>query len=84
MPKLNVSAGFLYTVLGAKDANFGPAENPDIDAWSIATGVLYKATPVLNVNLGLLRTLYIEEKTSTNIKLNKDVFNIGLGVQYRF
>jgi len=84
MPRIKVSGGFLYSVLGAKDANFGPAENPDLDCYSIAVGALYKASPNLDINFGMLRTFYKEDTTSTNIKLNKSVSNIALGAQYKF
>jgi long-subunit fatty acid transport protein len=81
---MKVSGGFLYSVLGAKDANYGPSENPDLDCYSIAAGALYKATPNLDINLGMLKNFYKEDTTSTNIKLNKGVFNIALGAQYKF
>lgn len=84
MPQIKVSGGFLYTVLGAKDANFGPSENPDLDSYTLAAGMLYKAAPNLDINLGMLRTFYKEETTSTNIKLNKSNFDIALGAQYKF
>lgn len=69
-PDIKISGGFLYSVLGAKDANLGPAENPDLDCYSIAAGALYKATPSLDINFCMLRTFYKEDTTSTNIKLN--------------
>ncbi|MBI3599113.1 MAG: outer membrane protein transport protein [Nitrospinae bacterium] len=84
MPQFKISAGFLYTVLGAKDANFGTSESPKLDSYSIAAGALYKAAPNLDINFGMLRTFYKEDTTSTNIKLNKSVFNIALGAQYKF
>jgi long-chain fatty acid transport protein len=82
-PKLRASLGYMYTETEI-DADDMLYSAPELDAHTIAGGVAYEAMPGLNLNFGILKTFYQDEKTSSDVKLEKDVIIVALGVQYKF
>ena len=82
-PEWKASVGYMYTDVGIDPDNM-KVETPELDANSIAGGIAYKATPSLDLNLGILYVFYKDATTSTGIKYEKDVTIIGTGIQYKF
>ena len=82
-PEWKGSVGIMYTDVGIDPDNMS-VESPELDATTIAGGAAYEARPGLNLNLGLLKTFYQDETTSTGIKFEKDVIIISAGIQYKF
>ncbi|MGD8450095.1 MAG: outer membrane protein transport protein [Desulfobacterales bacterium] len=82
-PKWKASVGYMYTEVGI-DPDDMKVETPELNANSIAGGIAYKATPNLDLNLGILYVFYGDETTSTGIKYEKDVTLIAAGFQYKF
>ncbi|MCK4830398.1 outer membrane protein transport protein [bacterium] len=82
-PEWKASVGYMYTDVGIDPDNM-KVETPELDANSIAGGIAYKATPSLDLNLGILYVFYKDETTTTGIKYEKDVTVIGAGIQYKF
>jgi len=82
-PQLKGSVGYLYTETGIDPDNMLP-EAPELDAHSFSVGLGYEAIPGLNLNLGLNRTFYLDEKTSSGIEYAKEVLLIAFGIQYKF
>ena len=82
-PKWKASVGYMYTEVGI-DPDDMKVETPELNANSIAGGIAYKATPNLDLNLGILYVFYEDETTSTGIKYEKDVTLIAAGFQYKF
>jgi long-chain fatty acid transport protein len=82
-PTWKASVGYMYTEVGIEPENM-KVETPELNANSIAGGVAYKATPNLDLNLGVLYVFYKDSTTPTGIKYDKDVTLIGAGFQYKF
>jgi long-chain fatty acid transport protein len=82
-PEWKASVGYMYTDVGIDPDNM-KVETPELDANSIAGGIAYKATPSLDLNLGILYVFYKDATTTTGIKYEKDVTVIGTGIQYKF
>lgn len=83
LPQLIGSVGYMWTETGI-DADYMLPEAPELDAHSIAGGLKWIAAPGLDVNLGVLKTFYQDETTTTGVKYEKDVIIIALGLQYKF
>lgn len=82
-PQLKGTLGYLYTETGI-DADYMTPEEPQLDAHGVGAGVGYEPIPDLNLNLGLAKTFYLEETTSTGVKYNKEVMVLAFGIQYKF
>lgn len=82
-PQLKGTLGYLYTETGI-DADYMTPEDPQLDAHGVGAGVGYEPIPDLNLNLGLAKTFYLEETTSTGVKYNKEVMVLAFGIQYKF
>lgn len=82
-PQLKGTLGYLYTETGI-DADYMTPEDPQLDAHGVGAGVGYEPIPDLNLNLGLAKTFYLEETTSTGVKYNKEVMLLAFGIQYKF
>jgi long-chain fatty acid transport protein len=81
---LKASLGFLYVRIQAKQADYGLSENPSLDGYGISGGIRYEPIKDLLINIGLLKSFFIEAMNSKNTTLNKDVWDAGLSVEYRF
>ena len=59
-------------------------EAAELDAHTFCTGFVYAFTPGLDLNFALMKNIYESELRSDGIELEKDLFCIGLGIQYKF
>lgn len=81
--KLKGSMGYMFTESGLDPDAMLP-EWPELDANSVAAGVAYDPSPALSLDFGLTKVFYSDETTNTGLKLEKDVFLMALGIQYKF
>lgn len=88
MPKLKVGIGYLNTVSGETDSTPYVAENPHLDSWTAGLGLAYAVTSNFDTTLAGSRTQYRtdsnNEGTPDEVEFKKVVYNIAVGVQYRF
>ncbi len=82
-PKWKASVGYMYTWVGVEPEDM-TIETPELDGGTIAGGIAYKATPNLDLNLGILTVFYNDKTTDSGIKYEKDVTVIAAGFQYKF
>ena len=82
--KWKASVGYMYTWVGIEPENM-KIETPELDGGTIAGGIAYKATPNLDLNFGILKVFYNNERTDSGIKFEKDpVVDIAASIQYKF
>lgn len=81
--RLRGSIGYMYTNTGIRPDNMS-VEQPELNANSIAAGIMYEVSPALSLNFGAMRSFYSDEVTSSGILLEKEVFILALGAQYKF
>ena len=82
-PELKGSVGYLLTQTGLDPDGLLP-EWPELDAHTVAAGVAYEFNSAWTSNVGLAKTFYGDETTSSGITLEKDLMLLAVGVQYRF
>jgi long-chain fatty acid transport protein len=82
-PKLRGSVGYLFTQTGL-DPDGLLYEWPELDAQTVAAGITYDFNPAWTLNVGLAKTFYGDETTSTGITLEKDLILVAFGIQYSF
>jgi long-chain fatty acid transport protein len=90
-PQWKASLGYMHTaIMGMPPENKLP-EAPELDADTLAAGVAFSPTDRLQLNLGALKVFYKSEDTDitstrspAGTELAKDVWAIGIGVQYRY
>ncbi len=87
IPQLKASVGFGYSWQNAKgdDANDSSERyaNPYLDVWAISGGLGYAVMPELTINAGLIRSFFKDETTAQNIKVKRETWLVGLGVDYK-
>ena len=81
--RIKGSMGVMYTDTGIQPDNMS-VEQPELNAWSIAAGLLFEASPCLSLNVGVMRSFYSDEVTTSGVLLEKEVLILALGAQYRF
>ena len=82
-PKLKGSLGYMYTNIKMDPDDMLP-EAAELDANTFCGGIVYTFKTGLELNLGVMKNIYNREVTSGGILLDKKLFNIGLGFQYKF
>jgi len=82
-PATKVSMGYMFTDTGLDPDNMC-VEAPELNAHTIAGGMAWEIIPDLDINFGIARVFYIDEKTSFGIKLNKKIYLLAVGIQYKF
>jgi long-chain fatty acid transport protein len=82
-PKLKGSLGYMYTNITMDPDDMQP-EAAELDANTFCGGIVYTFKTGLELNLGVMKNIYNREVTSGGILLDKKLFNIGLGLQYKF
>jgi long-subunit fatty acid transport protein len=90
-PQWRFSVGYLHTeIKGMKSYDLLP-EAPELDANSVACGLVYSPIERLSLTLGLERSWYDSVKTDRNSSrspagthYDKDVYGAAFGIQYRF
>ena len=65
----------MYTDVGLKQDNMS-IETPELDARTIAGGVVFKPSSRWNFNFGILKTFYDDATTTSGIRYEKDVFDL--------
>ncbi len=90
-PQWKASLGYLYTDIRGMAPENLLVEAPELDADTIAAGVVFSPTERWQISLGGLRVWYHSEETNepssrapVGTELEKDVWGFALGVQYRF
>lgn len=84
-PQWKASVGYMMTDIKlSDDQQINEPEEPKLDAEALAGGVVWSATPDLAVTLGGVYVMYDEVKDSQGIEYDKDVWNVSVGIQYRF
>ena len=75
--------GYMFT-----DTELDPdnmcVEAPELNAHTIAGGMAYEIVPDLDINFGIAKVFYVDEKTSFGIELNKKIYLLAVGIQYKF
>ena len=90
-PQWRASFGYLYTDIKGMEEESLLAEAPEIDANTLACGVVYSPTDRFEISLGYTDVDYQSVTTDTltsrappGTKFEKDVYAISLGLQYRW
>jgi long-chain fatty acid transport protein len=90
-PQWRFSVGYLHTeIKGMKSEDLLP-EAPELDANSVACGLVYSPIERLSLTLGVERSWYDSVKTDSvssrapaGTQYDKDVYGASFGIQYRF
>ncbi|HRT44964.1 MAG TPA: outer membrane protein transport protein [Desulfomonilia bacterium] len=92
-PELEISAGFLYTdhLWDDMDGYFlsatGAIETLYSDNWNLSTGIGYRITPAVKLNLGVAFTIWEDETINTDIgpvKTENNTTTVAVGVDLSF
>jgi len=81
IPMLKLSLSSEYTKTGGNDRQ-NSFLSPKLDYVNIAGGFQVEPLKDLLINVGVTKAIYLEEETSS-LTLNKDLWIIGLGAQYK-
>jgi long-chain fatty acid transport protein len=82
-PKLKGSMGYMHTIVNMGADNMQP-EAAELDAHTICAGFVYALMPGLDMNFALMKNIYNSEVRSDGIELDKKLFCLGFGIQYKF
>ena len=82
-PKLKGSLGYMHTIVNMDTDNMQP-EAAELDAHTICAGFVYALMPGLDMNFALMKNIYNSEVRSNGIGLDKKLFCLGFGIQYKF
>lgn len=90
-PQWRFSTGYLHTeIQGMKSYDLLP-EAPELDANSLAAGLVYSPIERLSLTLGAERSWYDSVKTDrtssrapARTQYDKDIYGVSFGIQYRF
>jgi long-chain fatty acid transport protein len=84
-PQWKASLGYMMTKIEIDDEEqINEPEEPKLDANAVGAGVVWTATPKMDVTLGALYVLYDDVTDSQSINYDKTVWIVSAGVQYRF
>jgi len=90
-PQWRFSVGFMHTEIEGMDSQDLLSEAPELDANSVALGLVYSPIERLSLTLGVERSWY--DSRTTNVtngrgvagtEYDKDVYGAAFGIQYRF
>jgi long-chain fatty acid transport protein len=81
-PRLKGSLGYMYTNIKMDPDDMLP--EAELDANTFCGGLVYAIKPGLDLNFALMKNIYNREVTSGGILLDKKLFNVGVGIQYKF
>jgi long-subunit fatty acid transport protein len=90
-PQWRFSVGYLHTEIEGMDSQDLLTEAPELDANSVALGLVYSPIERLSLTLGVERSWY--DSRTTNVtngrgvagtEYGKDVYGAAFGIQYRF
>jgi long-chain fatty acid transport protein len=84
-PQWKASLGYMMTKIEVNDEEqINEPEEPKLDANAVGAGVVWTATPKIDVTLGALYVAYDDVTDSRAINYDKTVWIVSAGVQYRF
>ena len=84
-PQWKASIGYLYTDISFEDdAQILEPEEPKLDANTVGAGLVYSPTPAWAVTVGGAYVAYEDVTDSYGIKYEKTVWNVSLGVTWKF
>ena len=84
-PQWKASLGYLYTDIDlSDDQQINEPEEPKLDANTIGAGAVWSPTPAWAVTFGGAYVMYDDVKDSLDIKYEKTVWNLSVGVQWKF
>jgi long-chain fatty acid transport protein len=90
-PQWRFSVGYLHTEIENMESQDLLPEAPELDANSVAVGLVYSPIERLSLTLGVERSWYDSVKVETTssrapagTQYDKDVYGASFGIQYRF
>ena len=90
-PQWRFSVGYLHTEIQNMESQDLLPEAPELDANSVAVGLVYSPIERLSLTLGVERSWYDSVKVDTTssrapagTQYDKDVYGAAFGIQYRF
>lgn len=84
-PQWKASVGYMMTDIKlSADQQINEPEEPKLDANSFAAGVVWSATPALDVTAGGAYIIYDDVTDVRGINYDKTVWAASIGFQYRF
>ena len=84
-PQWKASLGYMMTKIEVSDEEqINEPEEPKLDANAVGAGVVWTATPKIDVTLGALYVAYDDVTDSNAINYDKTVWSVSAGIQYRF
>ncbi len=84
-PQWKASLGYMMTKIEIDDEEqINEPEEPKLDANAVGAGVVWTATPKLDLTMGALYVDYDDVTDSRGINYDKTVWSVSAGVQYRF
>jgi long-chain fatty acid transport protein len=81
--KLKGSLGYMHTIVNMDPDNMLP-EAAELDAHTVCGGFVYALRPGLDIDFALMKNIYNQEVTTDGIELDKKLFCLGIGLQYKF
>ena len=84
-PQWKASLGYLRTDIDlSDDQQINEPEEPKLDANTIGAGAVWSPTPAWAVTFGGAYVMYDDVEDSLDIKYEKTVWNLSVGVQWKF
>ena len=84
-PQWKASLGYMRTDIDlSDDQQINEPEEPKLDANTIGAGAVWSPTPAWSVTFGGAYVMYDDVEDSLNIKYEKEVWNLSVGVQWKF
>lgn len=89
----SLTAGYLYIDVDMKPENFGIIEqmSPPLDCHAFAVGARYRMTEKITLTLGASGYFYKDataaadlSKGRPEVTYDKTLYQVGIGIQYRF
>ena len=87
-PRLRGSIGYMLTKPGI-DAEVLLPESPELDVNTICGGVAWEPKENMTLNIALVNSFYNSETGTipifgSDVELEKNIFGIGFGIEYKF
>lgn len=84
-PQWKASLGYMHTDIDlSDDQQINEPEEPKLDANTIGAGAVWSPTPAWSVTFGGAYVMYDDVEDSLDIKYEKEVWNLSVGVQWKF
>jgi len=84
-PQWKASLGYMHTDIDlSDDQQINEPEEPKLSANTIGAGAVWSPTPAWSVTFGGAYVMYDDVEDSLDIKYEKEVWNLSVGVQWKF